>query len=121
MGPLTPPLSPTQASLGYWLLPCLPGGPMGVWGPGHWGKRGLSTPLARVLPARSHMHWGGVAWGGVGLAGSREAHAALSNKKSLMLELRVSSLSTRILLGRTARALSRAGSHWPIATSSAHP
>ena len=37
---------PPKASLGYWLLPCLPGGPMGVWGPGHWANTG-SAPIGQ--------------------------------------------------------------------------
>lgn len=45
---------PPKASLGYWLLPCLPDGPMGVWGPRHWGKRGLSTPRPKCSCAGGH-------------------------------------------------------------------
>lgn len=76
------PLSPTQASLGYWLLPCLPGGPMGVWGPGHWGKRGLSTHWPKCCCAGSHRWALGVGWRGVGWARRAVGRlaAALFNK-----------------------------------------
>lgn len=66
-----------------------------------------------------HLAWGGVGWGGLG--GQSGGWQLPSSTKSLMLELRVSSLSTRILLGRTARALSRAGGATSIATSSGTP
>lgn len=70
----------TQASLGYWLLPCLPGGPMSL-GPRAQDKRGLSTHWPKCCCARSHRWnagWGGVGWGGLG--GQSGAAAALFNK-----------------------------------------
>lgn len=75
---------------------------------------------------RTLVGWGrrracavGVGRGGwVGSAGGSGGWQLPSSTKSLMLELRVSSLSTRILLGRTAREVSGAGGATSMATSS---
>lgn len=78
------------------------------------GARGSARPGHMLL--RRGPQTG--AWGWVGAAGRSGGWQLPSSTKSLMLELRVSSLSTRILLGRTARALSGAGGATSITTSS---
>ena len=88
------------------------------------GQTWAQHPSAKVLLCQEPQigawgGWGGVGWGGLG--GQSGGWQLPSSTKSLMLELRVSSLSTRILLGRTARALSRAGGATSIATSSGTP
>lgn len=74
---------PPKASLGYWLLPCLPGGPMGVWGPGHWANVG-SAPIGQsaAVPGATDRRLGWVGWRGVGWARRAVGRlaAALFNK-----------------------------------------
>lgn len=96
---------PPTAGLGCRLLPCLPCGPMGVWGPGHWGQRGVSTHRPKCCCAGATD--GRLGLGGLGGPVGRLA-AALFNKIT-DAGVALSSLSTRILLGRTARVLSAAG------------
>ena len=118
-----PPLSPTQGQ--PWLLasPLPAWWPHGSLGPRALGKHGLSTHRPKCCCAGSHRRALGVGgWRGVGRARRASGGWQLpSSTKSLMLELRVPSLSTRRLLGRTARALSRAGGATSIATSSGTP
>ena len=84
-------------------------GPQGVGGMGPYGKGGVSAhpPGATDGPAPVGRAGAWAPW--VGPAGRSGGWQLPSSTKSLMLELHVSSLSTRILLGRTARAASGAG------------